>query len=281
MPGFQPSNAAPIARGLLAPRASQATAGVQTPAVAGRRRGMVRSPAQAPVGEYRSTTPPVGDWAPISRAQAACDVSLVVQQKHGYTGPGQRKSRLQEATVRSMRPIHTATTVTRRWRFAPDRGSPSPTPSALAAVPCRHPGEHRMLTIPVSSSRLMNVTPWDVAGRCRCVTGPGHQHPGAGGHRQQLVGGHHPDASRTAMRRSDRAVAVMARRTPWILRGMARLTPATSRSSIRWATSAGEGISEIALSTWPGGDQRAAVVVDHRMRVATQARAAWRGCGNC
>ena len=29
---------------------------------------------------------------------------------------------------------------------------------------------------------------------------------------------------RTAMRRSDRAVAVMARRTPWILRGMARLT---------------------------------------------------------
>jgi hypothetical protein len=35
---------------------------------------------------------------------------------------------------------------------------------------------------------------------------------------------------RTAMRRSDRAVEVMARRTPWILRGMARLTPATGRS---------------------------------------------------
>ncbi len=35
---------------------------------------------------------------------------------------------------------------------------------------------------------------------------------------------------RTAMRRSDRAMAVMARRTPWILRGMARLTPASSRS---------------------------------------------------
>ena len=35
---------------------------------------------------------------------------------------------------------------------------------------------------------------------------------------------------RTAMRRSDRAVAVMARRTPWILRGMARFTtPATGR----------------------------------------------------
>ena len=34
---------------------------------------------------------------------------------------------------------------------------------------------------------------------------------------------------RTAMRRSDRAVAVMAKRTPWILRGMAHLTPATRR----------------------------------------------------
>ena len=35
---------------------------------------------------------------------------------------------------------------------------------------------------------------------------------------------------RAAMRRSDRAVEVIARRTPWILRGMARLAPATSRS---------------------------------------------------
>jgi len=30
---------------------------------------------------------------------------------------------------------------------------------------------------------------------------------------------------RTAMRRADRAVEVVARRTPWILRGMARLAP--------------------------------------------------------
>jgi len=30
------------------------------------------------------------------------------------------------------------------------------------------------------------------------------------------------------MRRSDRAVAAMAGRTPWILRGMARLAPATA-----------------------------------------------------
>ena len=36
---------------------------------------------------------------------------------------------------------------------------------------------------------------------------------------------------RTAMRRSDRAVEVMARRTPWILRGMARLAPATTSRS--------------------------------------------------
>jgi hypothetical protein len=34
--------------------------------------------------------------------------------------------------------------------------------------------------------------------------------------------------------------AVMARRTPWILRGMARLAPASGRSSTRWATSAGK-----------------------------------------
>jgi pimeloyl-ACP methyl ester carboxylesterase len=34
---------------------------------------------------------------------------------------------------------------------------------------------------------------------------------------------------RSAMRRSDRAVEVMARRTPWILRGMARIAPATGR----------------------------------------------------
>jgi len=35
---------------------------------------------------------------------------------------------------------------------------------------------------------------------------------------------------RTAMRRSDRAVEVIARRTPWILRGFARLAPATGRN---------------------------------------------------
>ena len=36
-----------------------------------------------------------------------------------------------------------------------------------------------MLIIPVSSSRLMKMTPEAVAGRCRWVTMPGHQHPGA------------------------------------------------------------------------------------------------------
>ena len=34
---------------------------------------------------------------------------------------------------------------------------------------------------------------------------------------------------KAAMRRSDRAVAALARRTPWILRGLARLAPATGR----------------------------------------------------
>ncbi len=35
---------------------------------------------------------------------------------------------------------------------------------------------------------------------------------------------------RTGMRRTDRAVALMAKRAPWILRGMARLAPATGQS---------------------------------------------------
>jgi class 3 adenylate cyclase len=34
----------------------------------------------------------------------------------------------------------------------------------------------------------------------------------------------------TAMRRSDHAVAVIAKRTPWILRGMSRIAPATGRT---------------------------------------------------
>jgi class 3 adenylate cyclase len=36
---------------------------------------------------------------------------------------------------------------------------------------------------------------------------------------------------RNTMRRSDRAVAVVAKRTPWILRGMSRLTPTTRPAS--------------------------------------------------
>ena len=42
---------------------------------------------------------------------------------------------------------------------------------------------------------------------------------------------------RTAMRRSDRAVAVMAKRTPWLLRGVARLVPVTDRAEITAGTS--------------------------------------------
>ncbi|MGH3578291.1 MAG: adenylate/guanylate cyclase domain-containing protein, partial [Mycobacterium sp.] len=34
---------------------------------------------------------------------------------------------------------------------------------------------------------------------------------------------------RTTMRRSDRAVAILAKRTPWIIRGMARLAPPAGR----------------------------------------------------
>jgi class 3 adenylate cyclase len=55
------------------------------------------------------------------------------------------------------------------------------------------------------------------------------RHPArAGSVEAELASMPTPDR-RTAMRRSDRAVEVIARRTPWILRGMARLAPATGR----------------------------------------------------
>ena len=54
------------------------------------------------------------------------------------------------------------------------------------------------------------------------------QRAGAGSAEAELASMPTPGL-RTAMRRSDRAVEVIARRTPWILRGMARLTPATGR----------------------------------------------------
>jgi class 3 adenylate cyclase len=53
--------------------------------------------------------------------------------------------------------------------------------------------------------------------------------PPAGSAEAELVSTPTP-GPRTAMRRSDRAVEVIARRTPWILRGMSRLAPATVRS---------------------------------------------------
>ncbi|OBI82922.1 adenylate/guanylate cyclase domain-containing protein [Mycobacterium sp. E740] len=52
--------------------------------------------------------------------------------------------------------------------------------------------------------------------------------PRAGSAEAQLVSTPTP-GPRSAMRRSDRAVAVMAKRTPWILRGVARLVPASGR----------------------------------------------------
>jgi class 3 adenylate cyclase len=52
--------------------------------------------------------------------------------------------------------------------------------------------------------------------------------PRAGSAEAELVSIPTP-GPRTAMRRSDRAVAAMAKRTPWILRGVARLAPATRR----------------------------------------------------
>jgi pimeloyl-ACP methyl ester carboxylesterase len=53
--------------------------------------------------------------------------------------------------------------------------------------------------------------------------------PRAGSPEAELVSLPTP-GRRTAMRRSDRTVEAIARRAPWILRGMARLAPATGRS---------------------------------------------------
>jgi class 3 adenylate cyclase len=61
--------------------------------------------------------------------------------------------------------------------------------------------------------------------------------PRAGSAEAELVSTPTP-GPRSAMRRSDRAVGAIARRAPWILRGVAHLAPATGRRSIRWATSA-------------------------------------------
>jgi class 3 adenylate cyclase len=52
--------------------------------------------------------------------------------------------------------------------------------------------------------------------------------PRAGSAEAELASMPTPDR-RTAMRRSDRAVEMMVRRAPWIVRGMARLAPATGR----------------------------------------------------
>ena len=54
--------------------------------------------------------------------------------------------------------------------------------------------------------------------------------PPAGSAEAQLASTPTP-APQAGMRRSDRAVAVMARRTPWILRGMAHLTPTAGRAA--------------------------------------------------
>ncbi|AGL28828.1 hypothetical protein J113_23585 [Mycobacterium tuberculosis CAS/NITR204] len=79
-----------------------------------------------------------------------------------------RKSRERAPTARVRRPIRSATTVIAplafwTWPRISSAGA------VCASLRCRAhtPGVQSTLTIPVSSSRLMNVTPWAVAGRCR------------------------------------------------------------------------------------------------------------------
>jgi pimeloyl-ACP methyl ester carboxylesterase len=64
--------------------------------------------------------------------------------------------------------------------------------------------------------------------------------PRAGSAEAELVSTPTP-GPRAAMRPSDRAVAVLARRTPWLLRATARLVPTTSPSSMPSVTSAAKG----------------------------------------
>jgi len=64
--------------------------------------------------------------------------------------------------------------------------------------------------------------------RCGRLRGGRHGAP-AGSVEAEVASTPTPPGLRTTMRRSDRAVEVMARRAPWILRGMARLAPATGR----------------------------------------------------
>jgi class 3 adenylate cyclase len=61
--------------------------------------------------------------------------------------------------------------------------------------------------------------------------------PRAGSAEAELVSVPTP-GPRTVMRRSDRAVAALAKRTPWIIRGMARLVPTTTSGSRKPTVSA-------------------------------------------
>ncbi len=55
------------------------------------------------------------------------------------------------------------------------------------------------------------------------------RHGAASGSAEAALGSMPTPGPRTAMRRSDRVIEVMARRTPWILRGMARAAPTANR----------------------------------------------------
>ncbi|KMO70115.1 Sigma factor SigB regulation protein RsbQ [Mycolicibacterium chlorophenolicum] len=59
--------------------------------------------------------------------------------------------------------------------------------------------------------------------------------PGAGSSEARLVSAATPGPRKT-MRRSDRAAATVAKRTPWLLRGVARIAPATGRRVQRTVT---------------------------------------------
>ncbi|OMC31468.1 cyclase [Mycobacterium colombiense] len=63
------------------------------------------------------------------------------------------------------------------------------------------------------------------------------RHGASGASREVQLAAAPTPGPRTSMRRSDRAVAVMAKRTPWLLRGMARLVPVTDGGPVAAGTS--------------------------------------------
>lgn len=79
---------------------------------------------------------------------------------------------------------------------------------------------------------------------------------------------------RTAMRRSDRAIEVMVRRTAWILRGLARLAQATGRGRTAPA-SANSKVRRRGISTQPASSANIEIFTASQLPVIAEVGAAY------